>query len=64
MYECRCDERLKVIPEGSTFLGYPCLREGLGHVFKGGENNVVVHYENLKGDLNKDLHTSVGVMKD
>ena len=30
MYECRCDERLKVKDEGSTCLGY--TGEGLEHL--------------------------------
>ena len=31
IYECRCDERLKVKPEGSTCLTYTGLNEGLEH---------------------------------
>jgi hypothetical protein len=32
IYECRCDERLKVKDEGSTYLVYTGFREGLEHL--------------------------------
>jgi hypothetical protein len=32
MYECRCDERLKVKDEGSTHLTYTGLVGGLEHL--------------------------------
>ncbi len=32
IYECRCDERLKSKPEGSTRLTYTGLRGGLEHL--------------------------------
>ena len=32
IYECRCDERLKVKTEGSTHLTYTGLRGGLEHL--------------------------------
>jgi hypothetical protein len=32
IYECRCDERLKTKPEGSTRLTYTGLRGGLEHL--------------------------------
>jgi hypothetical protein len=32
MYECRCDERLKVTDEGSTYFTYTGLSEGLEHL--------------------------------
>jgi hypothetical protein len=32
IYKCRCDERLKSKPEGSTRLEYTGLRGGLEHV--------------------------------
>ena len=31
-YECRCNERLKVIDEGSVHLGYTGLCGGLDHL--------------------------------
>jgi hypothetical protein len=32
IYECRCNERLKATPEGSTRLGYTGFRGGLEHL--------------------------------
>jgi hypothetical protein len=32
IYECRCDERLKTKDEGSTYLTYTGLCEGLEHL--------------------------------
>ena len=51
MYECRCDERLKVKVEGSTRQTYTGLRVTgtLQEIF------IVVYYETIKRDPNKRL---------
>jgi hypothetical protein len=49
MYECRCDERLKVKSEGSTRLGYTGFHGGLEQL-KIGTRLIDERFESVMGE--------------